>query len=160
MCRIAIVLIATLFFISPALSADKPAYESCTSLASFASLDCKNKEAVSTALNELHACMKSRFTYKEQVYAEAWPALAIPDSGPIVGGDGEWAVGCLKFWPCKEKRLAFIEDSGGEPYLVMVSDDYVLDFRLDKVYSRGQLPKHRILKVSGLKKDEPWFKVD
>lgn len=160
MFRVSIFIFVMFMFSSPAMSADKPTGQSCTALPSFAGLDCKDKKAVFAALNELHACMKTRFTYKEQIYSEAWPTVDIPDSGPIVGGDGEWAVGCMKFWPCKEKRLAFLESSGGEPYLVMVSGNFFVDYNFDKVYDREQLSKFRVLKISGLEKDQPWFKVD
>lgn len=159
MLKMTIFFIAICLFFNTSMAADNTAGKTCSTLSS-TSVNCKDKKAVFVALNELHACMKSRFTYKEQIYSEAWPSVDIPDSGPILGGDGEWAVGCMKFWPCKDKRLAFIKSSGGEPHLVMVVGNYIVDYEQDKVYDREKLKDTQILKISGLKKDEPWFKVD
>ncbi len=149
-------LLALLFTAVPTLAGD----DTCSNLKSFEGLDCKDSGAVYSALSELHSCMKSRFTYKEIVHAAAWPMVEVPESGPVVGGYGEWAVACLQAWPCKKGRLAFVEKTGGVPYLAMVSNKFIVDFNLDKVYEKKDLSDYRILKVSGLKPDQPWFKVD
>lgn len=132
----------------------------CNKLPAYENLDCKNSTSVLKALNELHSCMKSRFTYKDVVYAEAWPLIDVAESGPIVGGDGEWSVACVEAWPCKDSRLAFVEEMDKLPHLVMVSKTFIVDQQLDKVYDKKDLKKHKMLKVSGLKPDEAWFKVD
>jgi hypothetical protein len=135
-------------------------YDTCENLPSFERLECKDKGAVLKASNELHACMKSRFTYSDQVYSAAWPEIEIPETGPITGGDAEWALGCMQAWPCKEKRLAFVEESGKEPHLAMVIDSYVVDYQLDKVYKKEDLGQHLVLRISGLNPDDPWMTVD
>ncbi len=135
-------------------------YKTCTNLPSFTLLNCKDKESVHAALNELYTCMKSRFTFQDRVYAEAWPNINVPASGPVTGGNGEWAIACLQAWPCKEGRLAFMEKLGGYPHLAMVSNDFILDYNLDRVYRKKELSQYRMLKVSGLKADQPWFTVD
>lgn len=134
--------------------------DSCKALPVFKNLDCKDKQSVFTALNTLHKCMKSRFTYEDKVYAAAWPLIDVPESGPITGGDGDWSVGCMEAWPCKDSRLAFVEKTGELPHLVMVSKTFVVDHQLDKVYDRKDLSNYKILKVSGLKPDEAWFTVE
>jgi hypothetical protein len=124
------VLFFVLFLVSTSVSAN----DTCNNLKSYKNLDCKDTEAVHSALNDLHSCMKARFTYKDIVHAAAWPTVDVPPSGPFVGGDAEWSIACLESWPCREKRLAFVEKEGSAPYLVMVSHDSVVDYNLDSVY--------------------------
>lgn len=153
-------LLFVVFISANTVSAADKQYESCRNLPSFTNLDCKNKNDVKKALDELHSCMKSRFTYVEKIYSAAWPMIEVPESGPISGGDGEWSIGCVEAWPCKDDRLAFIQKTGELPHLVMVSKTFVVDYQLDKVYDQAELKDYKILKVSGLKPDQPWFKVE
>ena len=146
-----------------ALAADKKAgkvYDRCDNLPSFANLDCKNSDAVYAALNELHSCMKSRFSFNGVTREEAWPSIEVPESGIIIGGYGDWSVACLRAWPCEDKRLAFIKKIDEKPHLAFISKSFVVDFDLDKVYDSEKLSKYKILKISGLEPDEPWYKVD
>jgi len=158
-----IFLLILLFSAGFVLAADKKAdkvYDRCDNLPSFTNLDCKNSDAVYAALNELHSCMKSRFSFNGVVREEAWPSVEVPESGIIIGGYGDWAVACLRAWPCKDKRLAFIKKIAEKPHLAFISERFVVDFDLDKVYDSEKLSKYKILKISGLEPDEPWFKVD
>lgn len=132
----------------------------CKNLPQLQNLNCEDQDAVLAGLNALHQCMKSRFTYNGHITAAAWPQVQVPESGQIEGGDGEWSIGCLEAWPCKMKRLAFLQKEDELPYLVMASGSYLVDFNLDKVYHRDQLKSYKVLKISGLTPDSPWFKVD
>lgn len=156
-------LLILLFFAAPTMAADKNAakvYDRCDNLPSYANLDCKNSDAVYAALNELHSCVKSRFSFNGVEREEAWPSVEVPESGIIIGGYGDWSVACLQAWPCKDKRLAFIKKIDENPHLAFISKSFVVDFDLDKVYDSEKLSKYKILKLSGLEPDEPWFKVD
>ncbi len=156
-------LLILLFCAAPALASDKKTgkvYDRCDNLQSYVNLDCQNSDAIYAALNELHSCMKSRFSFNGVTRTEAWPSVMVPESGVIIGGYGDWAVACLRAWPCKDKRLAFIKKIGEKPHLAFISKSFVVDFDLDKVYNSEKLSKYKILKISGLESDEPWYKVD
>ncbi len=162
MLRLSIFLTFMVFITSPALAADSMVSGECRKIEAFKATDCQNEALVRKAIGNLHACVKSRFKYEKHIYGESWPTVTIPETGAIVGGDGEWSVACMEQWPCKDKRLAFVQTKVGEIHLAMVSGTFVVDYSLDKVYTYSQIEQkgYRILKVSGLKKDEPWYRVD